>query len=76
MAKTYEEITPELVAWLGDQRVFFVATAPAALDGYVNCSPKGPRALPSISGKRIGTALTVFRPLIPRNCIAAPFAAL
>lgn len=41
MAKTYEEIGPELVAWLREQRLFFVATAPLAADGLVNCSPKG-----------------------------------
>lgn len=41
MGKLYDEITPELADWLGRQRVFFVATAPLAADGLVNCSPKG-----------------------------------
>lgn len=41
MGKLYDEITPELTAWLGQQRVFFVATAPLAADGLLNCSPKG-----------------------------------
>jgi len=41
MGKTYDEITPELAAWLGQQRMFLVATAPLAGDGLVNCSPKG-----------------------------------
>ncbi len=41
MGKQYEEITPELGAWLGEQRLFFVASAPLAADGLVNCSPKG-----------------------------------
>lgn len=41
MGKTYDEITPELSDWLDDQHVFFVATAPLAGDGHVNCSPKG-----------------------------------
>lgn len=41
MGKTYEEITPDLVEWIGRQRVFFVATAPSAGDGFLNCSPKG-----------------------------------
>lgn len=41
MGKLYEQITPELANWLGRQRVFFVATAPLAGDGLVNCSPKG-----------------------------------
>jgi hypothetical protein len=41
MGKTYEEITPELTEWLARQRLFFVATAPLAAEGLVNCSPKG-----------------------------------
>jgi hypothetical protein len=41
VGKVYDEITPELADWLGQQRVFFVATAPLAADGLVNCSPKG-----------------------------------
>ncbi len=41
MAKTYDEITPDLRNWLEEQRMFFVATAPLAGDGLVNCSPKG-----------------------------------
>ena len=41
MGKVYDEITPELAEWLGRQRLFFVATAPVAADGLLNCSPKG-----------------------------------
>ena len=41
MGKIFDEITPALSEWLGDQRLFFVATAPLAADGLVNCSPKG-----------------------------------
>ena len=41
MGKLYDEITPELADWLGQQRMFFVATAPLAADGLLNCSPKG-----------------------------------
>jgi Pyridoxamine 5'-phosphate oxidase len=41
MGKHYDEITPELADWLGQQRIFFVATAPLAADGLLNCSPKG-----------------------------------
>lgn len=36
-----DAITPELERWLAQQRVFFVATAPLAADGHVNCSPRG-----------------------------------
>jgi hypothetical protein len=41
VGKNYDDITPELAAWLGEQRMFFVATAPLARHGLVNCSPKG-----------------------------------
>lgn len=41
MAKQYDTITDELADWLGQQRMFFVATAPLAADGLLNCSPKG-----------------------------------
>jgi hypothetical protein len=41
VGKNYDEITPELADWIGRQRVFFVATAPLAAEGLVNCSPKG-----------------------------------
>jgi len=41
MGKRYDRITPELADWLNQQRLFFVATAPLAADGLVNCSPKG-----------------------------------
>jgi hypothetical protein len=41
MGKLYDAITPELADWLSQQRVFFVATAPLAADGLINCSPKG-----------------------------------
>jgi hypothetical protein len=41
MGRIHEEITPALEAWLSAQHLFFVATAPLAADGLVNCSPKG-----------------------------------
>jgi Pyridoxamine 5'-phosphate oxidase len=41
MGKTYDYLTPELVAWLMAQKMFCVATAPLAAEGHVNCSPKG-----------------------------------
>jgi hypothetical protein len=37
----YGEIMSELADWLGRQRLFFVATTPLALDGHLDCSPKG-----------------------------------
>ena len=41
MAKVFEAISAELQAWLQAQRIFFVASAPLAAEGLVNCSPKG-----------------------------------
>jgi hypothetical protein len=41
VGKTYSEITPAIAAWVGQQRLFFVASAPLGADGHVNCSPKG-----------------------------------
>lgn len=41
MSKQYDAITDELAQWLGEQHMFFVATAPLATDGRINCSPKG-----------------------------------
>lgn len=41
MGKLYESLTPELAEWLGQQKVFFVASAPLASEGHINCSPKG-----------------------------------
>lgn len=41
MAKVFEKIDEKMRAWVGKQRMFFVATAPLAGDGFVNCSPKG-----------------------------------
>jgi hypothetical protein len=39
-----ENISPELTAWIGAQRIFFVATAPLSGDGHINTSPKGGEA--------------------------------
>jgi hypothetical protein len=41
VGKLYDAITPELSEWLRQQRMFFVATAPLAVTGLLNCSPKG-----------------------------------
>jgi hypothetical protein len=41
MGKSIETISPELAGWISRQKMFFVATAPLAESGHVNCSPKG-----------------------------------
>lgn len=53
MGKLYDEITPELADWLGRQRVFFVATAPLAADGHLNCSPKGMDAFRTLGPREV-----------------------
>jgi hypothetical protein len=42
MGRVYDEISDHLRKWIGDQAMFFVATAPLTPDGHVNVSPKGP----------------------------------
>jgi hypothetical protein len=44
MSNLRENISPELAAWIIEQRVFFVATAPLASNGHINTSPKGGEA--------------------------------
>jgi hypothetical protein len=41
MSPAYDEIRPDHAAWLAEQPVFFVATAPSGPGGHVNVSPKG-----------------------------------
>jgi len=41
MATVFDGIDSSLAEWISRQHVFFVATAPLANDGHVNCSPKG-----------------------------------
>jgi hypothetical protein len=39
MAQTFEKIPDELILWIEEQPVFFVATAPADPATHVNVSP-------------------------------------
>lgn len=41
MGQSYDAITPAQREWIAAQQIFFVATAPRADSGHVNCSPKG-----------------------------------
>ncbi|WP_435018687.1 pyridoxamine 5'-phosphate oxidase family protein [Tundrisphaera sp. TA3] len=41
MSKVYERLDDRLAKFIGNQHVFFVATAPDAPDGHLNLSPKG-----------------------------------
>jgi hypothetical protein len=53
VGKLYESLNPELQEWLGQQKVFFVATAPLACDGHVNCSPKGGDSFRVVSEREV-----------------------
>ena len=41
MGRVHSAIDEKLAAWVAQQQIFFVATAPLAGDGLVNLSPKG-----------------------------------
>src|SRR3954447_3566139 len=41
MGKEYDGIDAEVRAFIGRQHVYFVGTAPTAVDGHLNLSPKG-----------------------------------
>src|SRR3954470_22757259 len=42
MGRIYERIDERQQEWMASQSMFFVGTAPAALAGHINLSPKGP----------------------------------
>lgn len=50
MGREYEAIDQHLRDWIAKQSLFFIATAPAALDGHVNVSPKGPIGMLRVLG--------------------------
>ncbi len=41
MAKWYDELSPALIQFIRDQKLFFISTAPPDGEGYPNLSPKG-----------------------------------
>ncbi|MEQ8533686.1 MAG: pyridoxamine 5'-phosphate oxidase family protein, partial [Imperialibacter sp.] len=51
MGKRLDAITPELKAFIEDQKIFFVGTA--ADEGRVNISPKGTDAFRVLDGNKI-----------------------
>lgn len=54
MGKVYPEIDARLTAFIEKQQVFFVASAPAGSDGYVNLSPKGLDSFRILSPHSVG----------------------
>jgi len=53
MGKEYTEIDARLQTWMARQKIFFVATAPLAAEGLVNCSPKGLDSLRVLGPRRL-----------------------
>ena len=53
MGKTYDQIDEKIAAFIGKQKMFFVATAPLSGEGHVNVSPKGYDSFRIISPKRV-----------------------
>ncbi len=53
MGKVHEFITEPLADWLRKQHIFFVATAPASTNGFVNCSPKGGDAFRILGNREV-----------------------
>ncbi|GAA1759343.1 pyridoxamine 5'-phosphate oxidase family protein [Luedemannella helvata] len=51
MGKVHEKIDEKLAAFIAEQPMFFVATAPSGPDGHVNVSPKGMRGTFRVLGE-------------------------
>ena len=51
--RIHSEITDELAAWIGEQKIFFVGTAPLSADGHINVSPKGGDSFRILGPKRV-----------------------
>ncbi|MDJ0709246.1 MAG: pyridoxamine 5'-phosphate oxidase family protein [Woeseiaceae bacterium] len=58
MGKEFAEIDDKIRNWIERQNVFFVATAPLAGDGLINCSPKGLDSLRVLGPRQIAYADT------------------
>jgi hypothetical protein len=54
VGKVFTEIGPALAEWVRAQRLFFVATAPLAREGLVNCSPKGMDSFRILGPRKVG----------------------
>src|SRR5258708_3435428 len=53
MAKVYDSINDDLKDFIGEQHVFFVATAPLEGAGHINLSPKGLDSFRILSPNRV-----------------------
>lgn len=50
----FDEIRPKEAAFIDEQKMFFVATAPLSADGHVNVSPKGLSSFARLDSVRVG----------------------
>jgi hypothetical protein len=50
VGRTYDKIDDHWAAWIAEQPMFFVATAPLSAEGHVNVSPKGPKGALRVMG--------------------------
>jgi hypothetical protein len=53
VAKVFNELDDKLAAFIHEQHLFFVASAPDAPDGHVNLSPKGQPGLAILDPRRV-----------------------
>lgn len=54
MGKVFDEIDAALAAWIAEQPMWFVATAPLAADGRINVSPRGHDSFAVLGPHRVG----------------------
>jgi hypothetical protein len=54
MAKVFDEIDAALAAWITEQPMWFVATAPLEADGRINVSPRGHDSFAVLGPHRVG----------------------
>jgi len=53
MGKLYSQLNKQLIEFIGEQKMFFVASAPLSADGHVNVSPKGYDSLIVLDNQQI-----------------------
>jgi hypothetical protein len=54
VGQVFDEIDASLAAWIAEQPMWFVATAPLEADGRINVSPRGHDSLAVLGPHRVG----------------------
>lgn len=81
MGTVLPAIDPTLATWIGEQQMFFIASAPRSDDGHINCSPRGAdtfRILGPLSvmwGDRTGSGIETISHLHENGRIVVMFCA-